>query len=131
VKKAGSGVAKEIVMSLTEYGNQVAMATVMGDVMTELVRGQEEKLLARLEPLVRSQSVTLDMSHVRRIDAAGIAALIRLYRVAAEAGHSFAVTHPSSRVEEILSLVGLERLFTAPQEEGAAQVNLYFELSAA
>jgi anti-anti-sigma factor len=124
-------VEKEIVMSLMELGKRVAMATEMGDVMTELVRGQEEKLLARLEPLVRSRSVTLDMSHVERIDAAGIAALIRLYRLAAETGHSFAVSHPSPRVEEILSLVGLERLLAAPPEEGAAQVNLHLELSAA
>lgn len=80
------------------------------DKLTELVRGTEEGLLARLAPLVRRQSVTLDLGSVERIDAAGIAALISLYASACQAGHSFAVTNPSPHVAEILALVGLERI---------------------
>lgn len=76
----------------------------------ELVRGQEQPLVERLTPLVRRQSVTLDLSHVERIDAAGIAALISLYGAAHNAGNEFAVTNASSRVVEILSLVGLDRI---------------------
>ena len=38
----------------------------------ELVRGQEQRLLKELEPVVRDHSVTLDMRQVERIDAAGI-----------------------------------------------------------
>jgi anti-anti-sigma factor len=99
--------------------------------MTELVRGLEGQLLEQLEPVVRSQPVTLDLSAVERIDAAGIAALIRLYRLAADAGHCFTVSHATPRVEEILRLVGLERMFAAPSEEEAQGARLRLEMSAA
>jgi anti-anti-sigma factor len=106
-------------------------ATEMRDEMTELVRGQEDKLLERLTPLVQNQSVTLDLAQVERIDAAGIAALITLYRLASEAGHSFAVANASARVEEILGLVGLERILASQNAEEAAGASLRLELSAA
>ena len=35
--------------------------------------------MSELKPVVREQSVTLDMRHIERIDAAGIAVLISLY----------------------------------------------------
>jgi anti-anti-sigma factor len=118
-------------MSLIPYGYRRVMETKMGDAIRELVRGQEEKLLERLEPLVRTQSVILDMSDVERIDAAGIAALIRLYCQATQAGHVFSVSHAAPRVEEILHLVGLERILVT-QEEGQAHVaRMCLELSAA
>lgn len=103
--------------------------------MTELVRGQEEKLLERLNPLVCSRSVTLDFSNVERIDAAGIAALIKLYRRASEAGHSFTIAGATAHVAEILQLVGLERLLV-PQDEQVAPCSsldpgLDIEMSAA
>ena len=81
--------------------------------LAELVRGNEQGLLARFAPLVRRQSVTLDMSSVERIDAAGIAALISLYAGAYEAGHCFTVVNPSPHVAEILTLVGLERILVS------------------
>ena len=80
-----------------------------GDVH-ELVRGQEGELLRRLKPLVCAQSVTLDLSHVERIDAAGIATLISLYGSARAAGNVFAITNPAPRVLEILRLVELDRI---------------------
>ncbi len=78
--------------------------------MAELVRGSEQGLLAWLSPLVRQQSVTLDLRSVTRIDAAGIAALISLYCTASQAGYSFTVANPSPHVAEILALVGLDRV---------------------
>jgi anti-anti-sigma factor len=78
--------------------------------MAELVRGSEQGLLAWLSPLVRLQSVTLDLRSVERIDAAGIAALISLYSAASQAGHSFTVANPAHHVAEILTLVGLDRI---------------------
>jgi len=78
--------------------------------VAELVRGSEQSLLAWLSPLARQQSVTLDLRSVERIDAAGIAALISLYRTASEAGHCFTVINPSPHVAEILALVGLDRV---------------------
>ena len=78
--------------------------------MTELVRGNEQALLAQLSPQVRRQSVTLDLGRVQRIDAAGISALLSLYASARAAGHLFTVTNPSPHVAEILALVGLRRV---------------------
>jgi anti-anti-sigma factor len=86
-----------------------APVTVQGN-LHELVRGQEQQLLKYLEPVVRQQSVTLDMRHIERIDAAGIAALISLYADACAAGHQFAIVNASHRVAEILELVGLDRI---------------------
>jgi ABC-type transporter Mla MlaB component len=99
--------------------------------MTELVRGQEERLLERLMPLAGSQSVTLALGSVERIDAAGIAALIKLYCVASEAGHSFTVSHAAAHVEEILRLVGMERILASPSAEDDPCASLRLELSAA
>jgi anti-anti-sigma factor len=78
--------------------------------VTELVRGNERRLLEHLGQLVRRQSVTLDLSSVERIDAAGISALVALYTTAREAGHSFTVCRASRRVAEVLALVGLDRI---------------------
>ena len=76
----------------------------------ELVRGQEHRLLNQLEPIVRQHSVTLDMRQIERIDAAGIAALISLYGAAHAAGHEFTIINASHRVDEILQIVGLDRI---------------------
>jgi anti-anti-sigma factor len=76
----------------------------------ELVRGQERDLVERMTPIVRKQSVTLDLAHVERIDAAGITALISLYGSAHNAGNEFNVVHASPRVAEIIALVGLDRI---------------------
>jgi anti-anti-sigma factor len=78
--------------------------------LNELVRGQEQRLLKELEPVVRNQSVTLDMRQIERIDAAGISSLISLYGVAHAAGHEFAIVNASPRVSEILQIVGLDRI---------------------
>jgi anti-anti-sigma regulatory factor len=88
--------------------NPMETAFISTGELTELVRGQDQILIQRLSPVVRRQSVTLDLGSVERIDAAGIAALISLYTGAHDAGHRFTVSNPSARVEEILSLVGLE-----------------------
>jgi len=84
-----------------------------------LVRGPETELLEEIMPLVRRQSVWLDLSRVERIDAAGLASLIALYRAASEAGRCFGVTNPTPHVKEILCLVGLDKfLLNEDSEEG-------------
>jgi ABC-type transporter Mla MlaB component len=50
--------------------------------LTELVRGSDRRLVDEMAPLVRREDVALDLRSVERIDAAGIAALISLYRMA-------------------------------------------------
>lgn len=82
----------------------------------ELVRGQEQHLLERLAPVVRRQSISLDLESVERIDAAGLAVLITLYCDASKAGHSFTVAHPRRHVREILSVVGLDRVLLARED---------------
>ncbi|HVZ83455.1 MAG TPA: STAS domain-containing protein [Terracidiphilus sp.] len=80
----------------------------------EIVRGQEHVLVERLRPLVESQSTTLDLARVERIDAAGIAALISLYGCAQQAGHSFNVANATHHVADILAIVGLDRILLSP-----------------
>jgi anti-anti-sigma factor len=75
-----------------------------------LLRDQVTGLLDRLAPLVVQRNVTLDLTCVNRIDAAGISTLLALYRSARESGHRFAVTNASARVAQILSVVGLDRI---------------------
>ena len=79
--------------------------------ITELVRGNEQQFLERLQPLVRRQNVTLDLAHIARIDAAGLAALITLYCDACKAGYRFTIANPSPHVLEILAIVGLDGFF--------------------
>jgi anti-anti-sigma factor len=107
-----------------------APVTVQGN-MHELVRGQEQRLLKDLEPVVRRQSVTLDMRQIERIDAAGIATLISLYADACAAGHEFTIVNASHRVVEILELVRLDRIlisqsaqktFPCPQGENCYEM---------
>lgn len=78
--------------------------------ITELVRGCDRRLVDRLAPHVRRQSLALDFHSVERIDAAGIAALTTLYCDARQAGHHFSIFNASPRVVEVLALVGLDRV---------------------
>lgn len=78
--------------------------------LTELVRGSEGHLIDELLPIVRRQTVSLDFRSVERIDAAGIAALIALYRTAHDAGHGFCLANVAPRVRELIKLVGLEEV---------------------
>jgi anti-anti-sigma factor len=94
---------------LNPISNSAASAGQQHEVI-ELVRGREKELLAWLAPVVRRQSVTLDLGRVRRIDAAGVSALLSLYSSAQQAGHRFSVANLSPRVAEVLRLVGLERI---------------------
>jgi anti-anti-sigma factor len=97
----------------------------------ELVRGQEQKFLETMKPLVRRQSVRLDLSAVQRIDAAGLAALITLYCDAQQAGHDFTISNPSHHVAEILSLVGLNRILNPQRQSGRAIGSAQLQESAA
>jgi anti-anti-sigma factor len=97
----------------------------------ELVRGRDKELLAWLTPLVRRQSVTLDLGRVRSIDAAGISALLSLYASAQQAGHRFSVANLSPRVAEVLRLVGLERILLVHRRVWKSDSGLRLEQTAA
>jgi len=87
---------------------------VRSDGLRELVRGREHELLERMTPVVRTQDLLLDLDGVERIDAAGISALITLYRTARTEGHQFGIVNVSVRVSEILKVVGLDRILIRP-----------------
>ncbi len=81
--------------------------------MTELVCGRDQLLLERMTPIAQRHSLTLDFSAIRRIDAAGAAALVTLYCISSKAGHHFTVVNATERVVETLTLVGLDTLLLA------------------
>lgn len=99
--------------------------------ITEFVRGNEAALLERILPLVRKQNVSLDLHAVKRIDAAGLTALIKLYCAAHEAGYTFSVTNPSPHAAEILSMVGLEGFLLRHGEEKVPCFRVQFQETAA
>jgi len=84
----------------------------------ELVKGREQEILEELQPLVESRSVRLDLSSIERIDAAGLTALVSLYRAACKAGNKFVVVNPSRRVARILAIVGLDRILVSKELGG-------------
>ena len=98
---------------------------------TELVRGSEGGLTAWMTPLVREHSTVLDLSHVRRIDAAGIAALITIYGSARRAAHTFRICNVTPHVEEILNLVGLDHILVTHDEVRAPLTEACLECPAA
>jgi anti-anti-sigma factor len=104
--------------------------TIQGN-LHELVRGEEQRLVRELQPVVRSQSVTLDMRNIERIDAAGIAVLISLYGEAHLSGHEFAIINASPRVVEILELVGLDRILLSQETSPCPQGEDCFEMRVA
>lgn len=101
----------------TSYPIGEGVERVVPEGVNSLVRGAEMRLLEQMMPRVRRKRVWLDLGHVERIDAAGIAALITLYRAARECGRCFGVINPTPHVREILTLVGLDRFLLADHLE--------------
>jgi len=107
------------------------METIEVTALRELVRGNEQLLLERVAPLVRRQSICLDLSSVERIDAAGVAALISLYSIAHSAGQVFSICGALPRVREILGLLGLEPILACHNVVYTSQSGQQFERPAA
>jgi anti-anti-sigma factor len=97
----------------------------------QLLRGEDAGLVERIGPLVRECSVTLDLTGVDRIDAAGISTLVTLYRGASEAGHCFTVSNASPHVMQILAVVGLDRLLLSRNAVQSSPYGSRFRRSAA
>jgi len=98
---------------------------------TELVRGNDDQLVGMMAPLVRKHSVLLDMARVRRIDAAGIAALISVYGYARDAAHTFRICNVTPHVTEILKLVSLDHILITRGEARARHKEACLECPAA
>lgn len=99
--------------------------------ITELVLGYERDLVSRVAPLVRRQSVALDLAEVERVDAAGIAALIELYTIACQEGHQFCVLNPMPHVAKVLAVCGLDRFLMSHNVELDSYSGQQIELTAA
>lgn len=98
---------------------------------TELIRDNQKVLLERMLPLVECGCISLDLHTITRIDAAGIAALISVYRAAREAGHTFTVSNPSPHVREILGMVGLDKILESQNADSVPHFSTRFEKTAA
>jgi anti-anti-sigma factor len=92
----------------------------------ELVRGNDQRLVQLLE-----HSTVLDMGRVRRIDAAGIAALISTYGCARNAGNTFHICNVTPHVAEILKLVGLDHILVTREDVRARHPECCLECPAA
>jgi anti-anti-sigma factor len=99
--------------------------------LTELVLGNERDLVARVAPLVRGQSIALDLAEIERVDAAGIAALIELYTIACQAGHGFCLLNATPHVTRVLSICGLDRILLSHNVVQNSYSGQQIELSAA
>jgi anti-anti-sigma factor len=131
--RIATGFPKEIFMTtaiLEPKASLIFQATEPAE-LNELVRGQEVRLLEHVGPMVRERSVALDMAGVERIDAAGITALVALYRSAREFGHRFTLTNVSVRVGQILSVVGLDRYLMSHNVVRTSQCDSQFQRPAA
>jgi anti-anti-sigma factor len=75
---------------------------------SKLIRGEEDRLLVLALPMLEECGLTLDMSKVREMDAAGIGTLVFLWQCAERADKPFALVNPSRRVMQLLALVHLD-----------------------
>jgi anti-anti-sigma factor len=105
--------------------------TLSEQVCGQLLRGEDAGLVDRVGPLVRESNVTLDLTGVDRIDAAGISMLVTLYSGASRAGHRFNVSNASPRVVQILAVVGLDRLLVSHNAVQNSEYRCRFGRSAA
>jgi anti-anti-sigma factor len=99
--------------------------------LNELVLGHERDLVARIAPLVRGQSIALDLAPIERVDAAGVAALVELYAIACESGHDFCILNASPHVAQVLALCGLDRILMSHNVTHNSYCGQQIELSAA
>jgi len=99
--------------------------------MRQLTIENIEYLLEILGPLVLLRNLKLDLTGVERIDAAGISMLLTLYSRAREAGNQFSLVNVPTRVLEILSVVGLDRLLLSHNPVQSSQYGSGLHRSAA
>jgi len=97
----------------------------------KLILGEDAGFIEHVAPLVREYNVILDFARVERIDAAGISALLALYRSANDSGHCFSVTNVSERVAQILAVVGLDRYLVSHNAVRSFEFKTHSQRSAA
>jgi anti-anti-sigma factor len=84
----------------------------------EIDAGQREAASrAMVAVLAASSPLVLDTSGVTFIDSSGLAFLLQLHGVAADAGRPVILRDPSGAVVDLLALVGLHTLFSTTQTQ--------------
>lgn len=89
--------------------HSTATARIVGPIDVAHFRKTRQVLMDCLQS---GDDVLVDMSHVTRIDGAGLANLIQAYHSARRSGQGFALFNVSVSVERILKLVHLDQVFT-------------------
>ena len=92
---------------------RIAPYTLVACRHAEIVRGVEHGLVEEITAHFAVGNILLDLASVKRIDAAGISALLGLYQSAQNVGRRFALSSPSRHVKEMLEMFGLERLLAS------------------
>jgi anti-anti-sigma factor len=83
----------------------------------ELVRGNESVFLAAALPMVEDAGLILDMSQVDSLDAGGIGTILILRQVAEREGNFLVLINPSTRVQQVLRLVGLDEILVCSEAQ--------------
>lgn len=65
----------------------------------------------------RPQSCCIDLQKTAFMDSAGLGLLMGRYNAAQSVGAKFCVAHPSAQIRKIITLSGMERLFTLVDEK--------------
>jgi anti-anti-sigma factor len=81
--------------------------------LTAELRHRIRSLLCRGE-----RRIVLDLTHVSRIDAAGVGELVRAYNLTSAVDGALRIAHPAARVRDVLYRAGLlDLLMTDSKEE--------------
>lgn len=110
----GAGGAVPDGITVEEDGGGV-LVHLRGDVDVDLRAAASRAMVA---VLACDGSVTVDASQVRFIDSSGLAFLLQLHGIAADAGRPLTLRDPSGAVRGLLARVGLEGMFTTEDAGG-------------
>jgi len=69
-------------------------------------------VLAAVEPYVRAADCVIDLAAVPAVDSAALSVVLRLLRVAREAGHRLSLVNAPAAFDSIAALYGVDELFS-------------------
>jgi anti-anti-sigma factor len=101
---------QKVQVEVTTEGDRVT-ATVGGEIDAATAERFEQELIPAL---ANATSVVLDLTEVSFMDSSGLRALVTVHSDVTSRGGSVALGGQSSAVERLLSVTGLNELFTDP-----------------
>jgi anti-anti-sigma factor len=101
---------QQVQIETTTEGGRVT-ATVSGEVDAATANAFEQGLLPALG---QATEVVLDLSEVSFMDSSGLRALVTVHGEVASRGGTIELAGTSSAVDRLLSVTGLDELFTRP-----------------